>query len=100
MLRRLAQKIWVQAIFYFLLVLAVAYFLSWIFGLSGQIPCQETGAQHTNCPRYNLVLVALWQITELANWSAPAITVIATFFIALFTLSLWESGESNIKILR
>jgi hypothetical protein len=95
MLKRLARNDYVLAAAYGLIALLVLAGVSSLFGLSGEICDQTSGAQHGHCPRYNFVLVGLWKITEIVNWLSPALTGIATVFLTVVTYMLVDLGKKQ-----
>ena len=75
-------------------------FAAWALGLlPGHIEyCYDDQAGHEECATYNIALIAFWEIGKGLNWVSPAVTAIATGFIAWFTWTLWQSSEKMWKI--
>jgi len=65
---------------------------------------QNPQTYQKECATYNIFLVAIWQVGKALDATAPAITAIATGFIAWFTLTLkhatdrlWDAGERQLS---
>jgi hypothetical protein len=99
-----------QAVAMFVFGLAL---LAWGAWLLGWIPtyaeyCEQNPQTHQKeCATHHIFLIALWQIGKALDAAAPAITAIATGFIAWFTLTLkgatdrlWDAGERQLELIR
>lgn len=79
---------------------ALISILAWALGL---LPpeyvkyCYEKQGGYEECASYHIALVAFWQIGKGLNWLSPAVTAIATGFIAWFTIVLSRIGKQQAR---
>ena len=81
----------------FLIGAALIVFVVWASGLLPDYVeyCYDNQAGHKECATYYIAFVALWEIGKGLSWISPAVTAIATGFIAWFTWTLWQSSEKS-----
>jgi hypothetical protein len=78
---------------------------------SGAIPryadiCEQAkNASNENCTTHNIAFVAIWHIGKFLEEHNGAVTAVATFFIAIFTVvlavstnKLWDEARENRKL--
>jgi hypothetical protein len=82
----------------FLIGAVLIWFVAWALGLPRGVYCYEANNGHEECATYYVASVAFSKLGEALNWIAPALTAIATGFIAWFTLTLKKSTDTLAKI--
>jgi hypothetical protein len=82
----------------FLIGAVLIWFVAWALGLPRGVYCYEANNGHEECATYYVASVAFSKLGEALNWIAPALTAIATGFIAWFTLTLKKSTDTLAQI--